>query len=192
VRVGLVATYARWKGQGVFLEAAARLLAARPAVPLRFYLIGGPIYHTRGSQFSDGELRSLARGRGLDGHVGFVGFQPDPAEAYRALDVVVHASTQPEPFGLTIAEAMACGKPVVAAQAGGAAELFRHGHDALGVPPGDAAALAAAVGRLAADAPARLRLSACARRTAVQRFSQDRLGPAFLALYQRLLHAPAA
>src|SRR5262249_6512275 len=53
VRVGLVATYARWKGHEVFLQAAARL--AREALPVRFYIVGGPIYQTAGSQWSEAE-----------------------------------------------------------------------------------------------------------------------------------------
>jgi glycosyltransferase involved in cell wall biosynthesis len=188
VRVGLVATYARWKGQDVFLEAAARLPRA---APVRFYVVGGPIYQTRNSQFSEAELRRLAESRGLGGRVGFIGFQDDPVEAYRGLDVVVHASTRPEPFGLTVAEAMACGRAVIVAQAGGAGELFRPGHDAVGVPPGDAAALAATLARLVGDPGERRRLGTAARHTACGRFGRERLGPQVLAVYDRLLRAPS-
>lgn len=67
----------------------------------------------------------------------------------RALDIVVHASTQPEPFGLVIAEAMACGRAVIASQAGGAAEIIDPGENALGLPPGDAAVLAERIVQLA-------------------------------------------
>src|SRR5205085_8086358 len=134
LRVGLVATYARWKGQEVFLDAAGRLAAGRPELPVRFYVVGGPVYQTRGSQFSEGELRRLAAQRGLADRVGFVGFREDTAPVYRALDVVVHASTRPEPFGLTVVEAMACGRPVIVSRAGGAAELFTPGYDGGGGP----------------------------------------------------------
>ena len=61
---------------------------------------------------------------------------------FRALDVVVHASTKPEPFGRVIVEAMSCGRAVVVAKDGGAAELFEDGVSALASPPGDASALA--------------------------------------------------
>jgi glycosyltransferase involved in cell wall biosynthesis len=185
-RVGLVATYALWKGQGVFLEAAARIVAARPDLPVRFFVVGGPIYQTQ-AQWSGPDLRGRAAALGLTERVGFVPFQADPARAYHALDVVVHASTRPEPFGLTIAEAMACGKPVVVSSAGGAAELFTDGVDAVGVPPSDAAALADAVTRLAADAGLRRRLGHAARRTAERRFDRGRLGPELLAAYRQLL-----
>ncbi len=98
LRVGLVATYARWKGHDVFLDAAARLARERPEQP-RFYIVGGPVYATRGSQFSEEELRAEAAARGIASRVGFIGFQRDVADVYRALDVVIHASTRPEPFG---------------------------------------------------------------------------------------------
>jgi glycosyltransferase involved in cell wall biosynthesis len=191
VRVGLVAAYARWKGQDVFLHAAARVLREQPGRPIRFFVVGGPIYHTRGSQFSEAELRTLAAKIGLGDRVGFVGFQEDVAPVFRALDVVVHASTQPEPFGRTIVEAMACGRPVIVSNAGGASELFTHDHDAVGVPPGDAAALAAAVGRLLGDSCTRRRLGENARRSAVAKFSRARLGPQVLAAYDRFRKSKA-
>jgi glycosyltransferase involved in cell wall biosynthesis len=184
IRVGLVATYARWKGQDVFLEAATRLLRRRPDLPLRFHVVGGPIYHTRGSQWSVEELRQRAGEAGRDGRIGFVPFQSDAAPVYRSLDVVVHASTRPEPFGLTIAEAMACGRAVVVARAGGAAELFTHDHDAIGVRPGDPAELASVLESLVEDPQRRRRLEMAARATALTRFARSRLGPQVLAAYR--------
>ena len=53
----------------------------------------------------------------------------------RALDIVVHASTEPEPFGLTIAEGMASGRAVIVSAAGGAAEIVQDGVDALTCAP---------------------------------------------------------
>jgi glycosyltransferase involved in cell wall biosynthesis len=184
VRIGLVATFARWKGQDVFLEAAGRLTPSLANRPLRFYIVGGPLYQTRGSQWSADELR--ARGASLRerGALGFVPFQEDQAPIYRALDIVVHASTQPEPFGRTIVEAMACGRAVIATRAGGAAELFTHDHDAIGVPPRDPDGLAAALSELAGDPSRRMRLGAAARAAAVERFRRERLGPQVLDAYR--------
>jgi glycosyltransferase involved in cell wall biosynthesis len=189
VRVGLVAAYARWKGHLVVLDAAARLAAAQPNLPVRWYIVGGPIYHTA-NQFSPEELRSVSAAHGLGDRLGFVGFQSDTAHVYRSLDIVLHASTLPEPFGLVIAEAMACGRAVVVSAAGGAAELFTEGHDALGVAPGDANGLAGAVRRLAGDANLRARLGASARATVCERFDAARIGPQLLTLYRELGAGP--
>jgi glycosyltransferase involved in cell wall biosynthesis len=183
VRVGLVAAYARWKGQLAVLDAAATLAREAPALPVRWYLVGGPIYHTA-AQFTEAELRAAAEARGLAGRVGFVPFAADPAPVYRALDVVLHASTQPEPFGLTVAEAMACGRAVVVSAAGGAAELFTDGRNALGVPPGDVARLANAVRLLVENPEVRVRLGRAARYTAVERFDANHYGPRLCRVYR--------
>jgi len=176
-RVGLLATFARWKGHEVFLRA----VAAVPAI--RAYVIGGPVYDTGGSQHSIDELKARAAELGLADRVGFTGFVERPADALRALDVVVHASTEPEPFGLVIAEGMACGKAVVVSRAGGAAEIVTDDVDALATAPGDAGALAAALDRLAGDETLRARLGAEARRTALTRFDPATFVRRFLEIY---------
>jgi glycosyltransferase involved in cell wall biosynthesis len=183
IRVGLIATFARWKGHKVFLEALARLSTD---VPVRGYIIGGPIYQTEGSQWSLSELQTEAARLGLAGKVGFTGFTEDVPSAMRSLDIIVHASTQPEPFGMVIIEGMACGKPVIASQAGGAAELFVDGETALGHPPGDPAALARQVQRLVSGPQLRKQLGARAQKLAAQRFRGENLASALLTLYRSL------
>jgi glycosyltransferase involved in cell wall biosynthesis len=180
-RVGLLPTFARWKGHDVFLRAVREA-----ASPLRAYVIGGPVYDTGGSQHTVDELRTRAAALGIADRVGFTGFVERPSHALRALDVVVHASTEPEPFGLVIAEGMACGKPVVVSRAGGAAELVSDGADALATPPGDAHALAAAIDRLAGDPALRARIGAGARRAAVLRFDPQTFVSAFVDVYTRV------
>jgi glycosyltransferase involved in cell wall biosynthesis len=180
VRVGLVATYSRWKGHDVFLRALARLRSTN----VRAYVIGGALYDTDRSQYSLGELRALAKRYGVEGRVGFTGFVAASERVMRTLDVVVHASTTPEPFGLVIAEAMACGRAVIASGAGGSAELVRDGIDALTHAPGDADGLARAIDALAGDAALRARIGAAARQTALARFDARRLGEQFAGLYE--------
>lgn len=188
VRIGLVATMARWKGHDVFLRALKMLSGD---LPVRGYVIGGALYETEGSQCDLEELRSLAGSLGLGGRVGFTGFVDDVAAAMRALDVVVHASTQPEPFGLVIAEAMACGRAVVVSQAGGAAEIVTPGEDALVHAPGCVPALAERMGELARDPALRAALGARAAQSARRRFARERLADELLPIY-RLLCAKAA
>jgi glycosyltransferase involved in cell wall biosynthesis len=187
LRVGLLATFGRWKGHEVFLRALARL----PGERVRGYVIGGPIYRTEGSQHSREELERLAETLGILDRVGFTGFLPQPETALRGLDVVVHASTNPEPFGLAIVEAMACGVPVVVSAAGGAAELFSDGEDALGFKPGDVDGLARQLSRLVEDAALRRRLGEAGRVTATRRFDRGRLGRELVDLYGELTGGPA-
>jgi glycosyltransferase involved in cell wall biosynthesis len=183
ISFGLVATYARWKGHGLFIDAAGRLKAAHPNQAFRFYVVGSPIYSTAGSQVSGQELQLAANEAGISECFGLVPFQGDVARVYRSLNVVVHASIQPEPFGRAIVEAMACARPVIVSRAGGAVELFLHGENAWGVPPCDAAALSEAMGTLLEPAK-RTQLGDAARAHAVAHFSRTRLAPQLLALYQ--------
>jgi glycosyltransferase involved in cell wall biosynthesis len=185
VRVGLVATYARWKGHELFLEAAAQAARLRP--DLRFFIVGGPIYRTAGSQVNEADLRERARSLGIADRVGFVGFQIDLTPIYRALDICVHASTQPEPFGLAIVEAMACGRAVIVSREGGAAEVFADEEDAVAFEPRDPASLAGAIVALAGDPERRRRLGEQARLRVVARFSRERLGREVLAVYRQAL-----
>lgn len=182
VAFGLVATYARWKGHRLFIEAAHHLRAARPDEPVQFYVIGGPIYQTQGSQVRAEELLAAAEAAGISACFGLAPFQDDIARVYRALDTVVHASTQPEPFGRTIVEAMACARTVIVSRAGGAAELFADGRNALGYEPGDARRLAEVMQR-ALDPELRSSLGHAARAHAVREFGRSRLGPELLRAY---------
>ncbi|MFY2564148.1 glycosyltransferase family 4 protein [Corallococcus terminator] len=187
LRVGLVATYARWKGHDLFLAAAEELTRLAPSLPVRFYLVGAPLYQTPGSQFSEAELRNIIERRQLSGRVGLVPFQAEPASVYRALEVFVHASTRREPFGLTIAEALACARPSIVSRESGAAEALTEGVDALTVSPGDPHALVAALRGLLEDAPLRARLGQAARHTAVERFSRERYAREVLTVYRSLV-----
>lgn len=181
LRIGLVATFARWKGHKVFVEALSRL-PVEP--PMRAYIIGAPIYQTKGSQWSSSELQQEADRVGVGNRLGFTGFVEDVASAMRSLDIVVHASTSPEPFGMVIIEAMACGKPVIASQAGGASELFVDGENALGHPPGDAEFLSRQICRLASDAQLRRRLGEAGRATVERLFHGKRLAQELVAAYR--------
>lgn len=186
LHVGLVATYARWKGHELFLQAASALLRTS-SIPLRFYLIGGPIYSTAGSQWNRAELVSLAAKLGLISQVGFVSFMDNPVQAYRALDIVVHASTRPEPFGRTIIEAMACGTASVVANAGGAAEIVTDRHDAFLYRMGDVNDLVQAVQALINDDQLRVRIANQARRSAIAKFDRRRVGPDWIGLYEEIV-----
>lgn len=186
IRIGLVATFARWKGHVTFLEAIARVPRA---LPLRAYVIGDAVYDTRASQYSRGELTAIAERLEVTDRVGFTGFVTRPEAALRALDIVVHASTRPEPFGLVIAEAMACGRPVIVSADGGAAELVDAGMDALVHTPGDVQGLADCLVRLMTDAVLRRQIGGAARATAERRFNRARLAGELLPIYRAAARA---
>ena len=173
--VGIVARLQPWKGQEVFLRAAALLHARRPDV--RYAVVGGAILGREGSYPDD--LERLAADLGLAQAVHFAGHQDDVYPWYDALDVAVHASFG-EPFGLAVVEALALGKPLVASAEGGPLEIVEDGRSGLLFPAGDPAALATAVQRVL-DEPrlaeslargARERAAAFDERTMVSRIAE--------------------
>ena len=183
LRIGLIATLARWKGHAVFLRALAQL---PHDLDYRAYVIGGPIYQTDHSQRPLDEYRALAAQLGITHRVGFTGYVNSPAGAMRALDIVVHASTEPEPFGRVIAEAMACGRAVICSAAGGALELVTEGRDALTHEPGNHQALADRITELVQDADLRARLGRAGHATAQRRFELSRLAQEVVPIYRRI------
>jgi glycosyltransferase involved in cell wall biosynthesis len=188
-RIGLVAAFARWKGHLLFLDV---LRSLAPSCDFRGYIVGGPLYETSGSQFSIDELRAAINRLGLSDRVGLTGFVSDAPSALRSLDIVVHASTSPEPFGLVIAEAMAAGRAVLVSDSGGVAELVRDGENALTYRSGNAEAMAAPLKRLVGDAELRARLGAAAHEAAAMQFHPDRLCRQVLDVYARFARAQAA
>ena len=181
VRVGLVATMARWKGHETFLRALALL---PPDLPVRGYVIGGSIYRTKASQFGVEELKQLAGELGLSGRIGFTGFLEEPVEAMRALDVVVHASTRPEPFGRVIIEGMAVERCVIMRASGGAAELVEPGKTALACLTGAPTELAEAIHVVVGDESLRRALGIAGRQAVLRDFSRDRMTNALVEVYR--------
>ena len=105
------------------------------------------------------ELQQAVTRSSLTASVRFdVADRADLPPVYRAADALVFPSRWAEPFGLVPLEAMACCLPVVATGTGGSASYLRDGVNALLVPPGDPAAIAAAVARLATDTALREQL----------------------------------
>ena len=153
--LGVVGRIAPWKGQDLFLRAFARAFADREDV--RGRIIGAPLFGQEDEDFLEA-LRRLCSELGLDGRITFDGHL-DPVP-YWELDVLVHASVVPEPFGQVVGEGMAAGLPVLAARAGGPAELIVDGQTGVLYAMGDADDLATAMRRLADDPELRRRLGA--------------------------------
>lgn len=187
VRVGLVATYASWKGHCLFLDAVSRIDASNA----RFYIVGGPVYATRGSQLSEVDLRARIAQLGLEQRCALVPFQRNIASVYAGLDVVVHASIRPEPFGRTIAEGMASGRAVIAAGAGGTLEQIEHGINGLIFEPGDSIGLTKEMALLIHSPELRAKLQTAALIRARRYLDAARLGPMMAGIYSSLCEADA-
>jgi glycosyltransferase involved in cell wall biosynthesis len=168
---------ARWKGQAVFLRA----LAGRDAVGV---LVGTAGQHPAYAR----ELAAEAARLGVD--LRLVGHCDDMPAALKLADAVVSASVEPEAFGRVVIEAQAMARPVIATSHGGAAETIADGATGLLVPPGDAAALGAALDQVLAMAPQmRAALGARARAAVLARYTVAAMQAATLEVYREVLAA---
>jgi glycosyltransferase involved in cell wall biosynthesis len=120
------------------------------------------------------DLEQLADTLALTPYVRFTGWQHDLCAVYGAMDVGV-LSSRNEGTPVTVIEAMAAGKPVVATAVGGVQDVIQHDATGLVVPPADPAALAAAMIRLAQHPAERHRLGRQGRVATTSRFTTDRL-----------------
>ncbi len=144
--VALIGRISPWKGQHIFLQAAAIVRRRFPSAT--FKIIGTALF---GEQQYEAEVRRLCTELGLDGSVEFTGFCSNIPETIAGLDLVVHASTIGEPFGQVIVEGMAAGKPVVATNGGGVPEIVADKVTGFLVPMGDATAMAEAICKVLSD-----------------------------------------
>ncbi len=163
------------KGIDDVLEAARIALAENP--DLHFVFVGD-------GKFLEHYLRRTIE-IGLVDRVTWTGLVVDPVAegVYAASDIVCLASRWQEAFGLVLAEAMSCEKPVVATRVGGIPEVVDDGQTGFLVPPGDAPALAAMFIRLARDEDLRSRLGRSGRARAATHFDVRTNTRSLLELY---------
>jgi len=187
----LPARLTAWKGQTVMIDAAARLAADHRLGDAVVVLAGD----AQGRDAYVAELDRRIGEAGLVGRVLRVGHVSDMPAAFAAAAVAVVASTEPEAFGRTAAEAQAMGCPVVATAIGAPQETVAAApavpsSEATGwlVPPADPAALATAVAdALALSTEARTAMAARARARVQAAFSLDAMKRATLAVYDEVL-----
>jgi glycosyltransferase involved in cell wall biosynthesis len=145
------------KGNSYLVDAARLVLNERPRA--KFYLVGeGPLLS---------DLQRQAAALGLGDRFVFAGFARDVARVVSAFDLSVFPSLW-EGTPLTVFEALAMGKPIVATDADGLLDVLTHDRDAIIVPKRDARALADGIVKLIDDAGTRARLGGAARETGTQ------------------------
>ncbi len=177
---GMLGRIAPWKGQDLFLRAFAE---AFPGGEEGAVLIGAPMF---GEQDYERSLHELVETLGLRERVRFRGFQEDVWPELAQLDVLVHASTIPEPFGTVVLEGMAAGLTVLAPDQGGPATVIEDDRTGRLFRMGDQQRLAAAMRELGQDPGARERLSGAARE-AISAYHPDVIARRLEEVYERAL-----
>lgn len=183
--IGIVCRLDPWKGVETFLEAAALVAIREPRTV--FVVVGGPII---GQESYEVTLHRKARDLGIAERVRFTSwrYKPDDMpDVHRALDILVLASIEAEPFGLVVLEAMSTGKPVVATAHGGPLEIIEDGRSGDLVPPGDTVAMADAIVALVEDPARRARVGALARERVLTHFTAEQYVGGVEAIYREMV-----
>ena len=181
--VGIIGRLVAIKNHALFLEAARRVLDKKPPqMRVKFFVIG------------DGELReelhNCAARLGLEGAVIFTGWIGDLAEAYADMDMVVLTSLN-EGTPVSLIEAMASARPVVAADVGGVRDLIRDGENGFLAESNDVEGFSEKILDLLNDGEKRLKFGARGREFAKAGFSKERLINDIENLYEECLKARA-
>jgi glycosyltransferase involved in cell wall biosynthesis len=144
--IGIFGRVTHWKGQKEFLSAAMQVLPRFPG--LRVYIVGDA---SDGDPRYFDECREIARSSPFANQIEFTGLVTDVGAYYRKCTVVVHASIEPEPFGMVLIEAMAEARPVVASVLGAPPEFIQDGVEGYLVDPKDSEAMASRIISLLAN-----------------------------------------
>jgi glycosyltransferase involved in cell wall biosynthesis len=180
--IGLVGRINSWKGQLLLLEAFSLLAAKHPKIRLVF--LGSPPPNQ--DFFLEALAAEIARLK-LGERVVVIPFQQEIWKFWKALDIAVVPSTEPEPFGMVAIEAMISQKPVVAANHGGLTEIVVNGETGLLFEPGNATALAAAIEKLIADPVLRNAFGKKGKERATDHFSLENHVAQFEAVFEEII-----
>ena len=180
--LGIVGNIKPWKGQEVVIRAMALLRDEFPDV--KCLLIGDT--SPKEADYRE-QMTALTRELGIAERVHITGFRSDVANYINALDIQIHASVEPEPFGRVLLEGMALSKPLVASNGGAVPEIVVDGVTGLLFAPGDAAALAAALRTLLADPARAVAMGAAGYSRLIADFSIERNIELTQQLYASLL-----
>ena len=175
----LPARLTRWKGHVLTLDALAQ--SSRSDTCL--VMVGAE----QGRKKYRKELIARAAHLGMSERVRLVGHCEDMPAALMLADVVVNPSIEPEPFGRTVIEAQAMGRPIIVSDQGGTAETVEHGVTGWRVQPGDAAALAKAIDYLLdLSTHERAELGLRARKSVLNRYTTEAMQDATIKVYREL------
>src|SRR5690606_40646159 len=181
VVVGLFGRVVPWKGQREFVHAMMSAMERDP--DLVAVLVGDA---SDGAKEYEQTVKDLIADSGFQDRFRLTGYVEEVEPLYHAMDIIVHASIEPEPCGMVVMEGMAAGKPVVATDAGGPRELISDGVHGYLVPPADPDAMTTAILRLATAPDLRNSMGAAGHDRALERFDIPVAAGRLRRIYQAL------
>ena len=187
--IGMVGNIKEWKGQLVVAQAFALIQAKASNAHLLF--VGGCSTLAEDQAYME-DLQRFIENAGLSARVAFLGFREDAPSVMNAIDVIVHASTLPEPYGRVLLEAMALGKPVIATDHGGPREIIENGTSGFLVAPSNPKELARCLLDLINSSDLRSTIGRQALTRINTRFSTTQAVLEFEQIYSAVLDPPTA
>jgi glycosyltransferase involved in cell wall biosynthesis len=182
----LVGRVVSWKGQDIFIQAIAEAQQSDPSI--RGLIVGDSDPSDVNDEYID-KLRTLITESELDDTVKFAGHRTDIPNIMQTANVVVCASSLPEPFGRVIIESMAVGTIAIATNAGGAVDIIEDGVNGLLIPINESAAMANAMLRLSRDQALAHTLRTEALSTVAKNFTIERHVNQISDIYRSLVNA---
>ncbi|MEM3063422.1 MAG: glycosyltransferase family 4 protein [Nitrososphaerota archaeon] len=171
--VTLIARLTAWKGQRLFVEAAAKIL--RKINNVKFLIVGDVIrsqQQTKDKNFKL-EMLELQKKLGLHEDVYFLGWRKDIFSIIAKSDIIVNSSIEPEPLGTTILEGMALGKPIVCTPSGGNSEMVLDGINGIVIKEFNAEQLAGAIETLLNNPELALKMGNAGKKRLKNHFSME-------------------
>jgi glycosyltransferase involved in cell wall biosynthesis len=168
--VGIVGNIIRWKGQLVVLQAIKEVKKTVPDIKC---LIMGKVAQ-RSEDYKE-ELDAYVRDNDLGNNIIFTGFRTDVPTILNALNILIHASVEPEPFGRVVLEGMAMRKPVIATNFGGPTEIVLQYETGVLVPPNDPEKMADAINYCLSNKERAREMGERGHQRFVEMFSSDKM-----------------
>ncbi|NOZ09072.1 MAG: glycosyltransferase family 4 protein, partial [FCB group bacterium] len=181
--VVLVGRINRWKGQKLLVD-AADILYKKGIRHIRYLIVGDP---PKGQTEYLRKLQESIERSGISAIVKLEKFRKNIARIWKACDICVVPSIEPEPFGLVAVEAMQFGKPVIAADHGGLQDIVLHETTGLKFRPGDAFALANALERMQINPNERTQFGKAGYQRYLGEYSEERFISQFEHLYVEMI-----
>jgi len=180
--VGIVGNVRHWKGQETVVRAMIHVASARPDAVC--FIVGAAT--PQDAAYME-RLKGIIDEAGISANVRFTGYQTNPASFVNAMNIVLHASVEPEPFGMVVLEAMAQRKPVIGSRAGGVVEMVVEGETGYTVPPGDDRLLAERIIELLGDPARATRMGDAGHKRLLEKFTLQQYMDAIHAIYRTTL-----
>lgn len=185
--IGLIANFQEWKGHLTVVNAIDILRRKYPGVVC---LLIGAVSTVKHDREYFARVTDEIKANGLEENVLITGYRQDIPDIINALDVLIHSSIHPEPFGRVLIEGMCLGKPVIATDIGGPREIIENGKSGILIPPGDCVALSVGIEYLLENPEIGREIGRSALKQVIERFGIETFAHEINLFYEETLHEP--